>query len=518
MGEHKAIYGQIGKAVAVIMCLTVIDKLLAVVKEMLVAYRFGVSPALDVFNVAYALPAIIILYFSSAFGSAFVPAYLEWSHGSSAERADNHALSIFFCASAFFGVLTLIGFILSPVIFPALGYGLAPEQKVLGIGVERLLMFLLLFDGACVVLAGLLHAQKRFFNLYLAPIFINVTTILFITFGYRYGIYTLVWGFLLGTLFKFAYMTSTLHFAGFHFLAKASFDREKLVSFGLLMLPLLGSNLIINSNILIDMMMATQLPAGSVSTLRYAGRINDLPIQVVILAISKAIFPFISKQAFEKDYEGLTHMFKHSITLLGFITFPIICLVALFSSDIVSILLERGAFDSHATRQTAQTLVFYNAGLFFAAYAYINGAFFCALKDTRMLLYLGCLTMVLNIMFNFIFMRIFGVKGIALSTSVTLGIVCSVFFVLLKRRLHVIDLSNTFVQLFKIAAASACAFAMGLAFRKYLGFLELNRFLGLTISGLFVTSCYISLAWLFRIEEVKVGRQLLGRLFGKPWG
>jgi peptidoglycan biosynthesis protein MviN/MurJ (putative lipid II flippase) len=115
-------------------------------------------------------------------------------------------------------------------------------------------------------------------------------------------------------------------------------------------------------------------------------------------------------------------------------------------------------------------------------------------------------------------MRIFGVKGIALSTSVTMGIVCSVFFVLLKRRLHVIDLSNTFVQLFKIAAASACAFAMGLAFRKYLGFLELNRFLGLTISGLFVTSCYISLAWLFRIEEVKVGRQLLGRLFGKPWG
>jgi putative peptidoglycan lipid II flippase len=239
---------------------------------------------------------------------------------------------------------------------------------------------------------------------------------------------------------------------------------------------------------------------------------------VVIIAISKAIFPFISKQALEKDYEGLRHMFKRSVTLLGFITFPIICLVALFSSDIVSILLERGAFDSHATRQTAQTLVFYNAGLFFAAYAFINGAFFCALKDTRLLFYLGCLSMVLNILFNFIFMRIFGVKGIALSTSVTLGIVCSVFFVLLKRRLHVTDLSNTFMQLFKIATASTCMFALGLAFRKYLGFLELNRFLGLTISGLFVTACYISLAWLFRIEEVQVGRQLLGRMFGKPWG
>ena len=518
MGEHKAIYGQIGKAIAVIMCLTVIDKLLAVVKEMLVAYRFGVSPSLDVFNVAYALPNTIILFFSGAFGAAFVPVYLEWSHGSSAERADNHALSLFYCASAFFGVLTLMGSILSPAIFPALGYGLTPEQKVLGIGIERWLMFLFLFDGTGVVLAGLLHAQKRFFNLYLAPTLINATVILFIVLGSSYGIHALVYGLLLGTLFKFAYMAVTLRYAGFRFFTGATFDREKLAYLGLLALPLLGSELIAHSNILIDLMMATQLPAGSVSTLKYAYRINDLPIQVVIMAISKAIFPFISKLAFEKDYEGLRNMFKHSVTLLGFITFPIICLVALFSSDIVSILLERGAFDSHATRQTAQTLVFYNVGLFFAAYAFINGAFFSALKDTRPLLYLGCLSMVLNILFNFIFMRIFGVKGIALSTSVTLGIVCSVFFVLLKRRLHVTDLSNTFVQLFKIAVASACMFALGLAFRKYLGFLELHRFLALVISGLFVTACYISLAWLFRIEEVKVGRQLLGRMFGKPWG
>jgi putative peptidoglycan lipid II flippase len=484
---------------------------------MLVAYRFGVSSALDVFNVAYALPSTIILFFSSAFLGAFVPVYLEWSHDSSTERADNYTLSLFYCASAFFGVLTLIGFILSPIIFPALGYGLAPEQKVLGIDIERWLVFLFLFDGTGVVLAGLLHAQKRFFNLYLAPTFINATVILFIVLGSSYGIHALVRGLLLGTLFKFAYMALSLHNSGFRFLARASLDKQKLTHFMLLALPLLGSELIVNSNGLIDMMMATQLPAGSVSTLKYAGRINDLPIHVVILAISKAIFPFISDQAIEKDYEGLRHIFKHSVTLLGFITFPIIAMVGLFSSDIVALLLQRGAFDAHATQQTAQALVFYNIGLFFAAYAFINGIFFCALKDTRLLLYLGCLTMVLNILFNFVFMRIFGVKGIALSTSVTLGIVCSVFFVLLKRRLHVTDLSDTFAQLFKIATASACMFAMGLVFRKYLGFLELNRFLGLTISGLFVTACYICLAWLFRIEEVKVGRQLLGRMFGKPW-
>ncbi len=516
MGEPKAIYGQIGNAVAVIMFLTVVDKLLAVVKEMLVAYRFGVSPALDVFNVAFALPSTIILYFSGAFGLAFVPVYLEWSHGSSTESADNLALSILYCSTVFFGALTFVGYVFSPIIFPALGYGLAPAEKALGIGIERLLIFLLLFDGAGIILVGLLHAQKRFFNLYLAPILINATVIVFIACGSSYGIYALVLGLLLGTFLKFIFMAVSLRHAGFRLLARVTFDKEKLVYFMLLVLPLLGSELIANSNILIDMMMATQLPPGSVSTLKYAYRINDLPIQVVIMAVSKAIFPFISKQALEKDYEGLRHIFKHSVTLLGFITFPVICLVILFSSDIVGILLQRGAFDLHAARQTAQTLVFYNIGLFFSAYAFINGTFFCALKDTRPLLYLGCLSMVLNILFNFIFMRIFGVKGIALSTTVTLGIVCTIFFVLLKRRLQVTGLCDMLVQLFKILIASACTLVLGSIFRNYIGLLELNRFLSLLIAGPLVLACYLSLAWLLGIHEVKAGWQLVAGKLGRP--
>ncbi len=515
MGESKSIYGQIGRAVAVIMFLTVVDKILAVAKEMLVAYRFGVSPALDAFNVASALPITIILYFSGAFGAAFVPVYLEWSRKFSAERADNHALCLLYCSSAFFGALAVAGYALSPVIFPALGYGLAPGEKVLGTSIERILIFLLLFDGAGIVLVGLLHAQKRFFNLYLAPILVNATTILFIACGSGYGIYALVWGLLLGTFLKFLFMALSLRHTGFRFSTKVNFDRATLLAFVFMALPLLGSELIANSNILIDMVMATQLPAGSVSTLKYAYRINDMPIQVIIMAVSKAIFPFISSQALEKDYEGLRRIFKHSVTLVGFITLPTICLVALFSTDIVGILFERGAFDAQATRQTAQTLVFYNVGLFFSAYAFINAAFFCALKDTRPLLYMGFLSMVLNVFFNFLFMHVFGVRGIALSTSVTLAIVCTIFFALLKRRLGVTGLSQTLGQLIRILIASACAFAAGIVLKNRLGMMELGRLAGPAVASLIVVACYVSVAWLLKIEEVDSGRRLVRRLLGR---
>lgn len=515
MGDSRAIYGQIGKAVIVIMCLTVIDKLLAIAKEMLVAYYFGVSSILDTFNIALALPTVIILYFSAAFRGSFIPLYLEWSHRLSTERADDHALFMLYCSGLFFGLLTLIGYLFSPLIFPTIGYGLAAEEKVLGISIQRLLIFLLFLDGMGIVLENLLHAQKRFFTLYLSRTLINATSILFIVYGYQQGIYALIWGLLLGTLLKLIGMAGRLRRIGFRFFRRVSIDREKISELIILALPLLGSELIANSNAFIDIVMASQLPPGSVATLRYAYRTNDLPVQIIIIAMSQAIFPYISKQVLEKDHHGLRDIFSHSVTLLGFITFPIIALVMLFSTDIVAILYERGAFDAFATRQTAETLVFYNVGLFFCSYAFINGAFFLALKDTRPLLYLGCLSLILNILFNILFMNIFGVKGIALSTSVTLAIICTLFYILLRRKLQLLDFTETFYHLLRIFIAAACMYGVGLLLKQYFGSLQIGRVLCLALTTLPVVACYVLMAWILRIKEVRLGWQLVEKIFRK---
>lgn len=511
MGDPKGTYHLIGKAVVLIAILTTLDKLLAFIKEMLVAYRFGVSPALDAFNVAYALPATILLYFSGALGAAFVPVYLGWLHGSSPERADSRVRSILLCLSFFFGALTALGFAFSPVVFPLLGYGLPPAEQQLGISIERILIFLLLFEGANILLASLLHAQKKFFTLYLAPTLINATCIIFLVCGAKYGIFALVWGLLSGTALKFACITISLRRSGFSVVGRVTWDMQELKDFLLLVLPLLGSELIVNSNALIDMIMATQLPSGSVSTLRYAYRINDLPIQIIIIAISKAIFPFISEQAIEKDHEGMAEIFKRSITLIGFITLPIIALVSIFSRDIVSILFERGAFDSNATLQTAQTLVFYNIGLFFSAYAFINGAFFCALKKMRILLYLGCATFALNILFNYVFMNVIGIRGIALSTSVTLGIICTIYFCLLQRALEVRNLTATFYQLFKMAVAAGCMLVLGLIIKDYIRIPGFGRVLNTTCSALIGAVSYLLFTLVLGVQESRIGWQAIGK-------
>ncbi|KAF0159201.1 MAG: virulence factor [Syntrophaceae bacterium] len=502
MSESPSLAGQIGRASAIIMIWAMMDKILAIGKEMMTAHRFGVSAALDVFNIAQAFPGIMMLFLSGALVSAFVPLYLEWRNRYSPQEADSHATWLIFLAAAFFAVLALICLFLSPIIIHLIGYGFGPKEKQLGIMMERLLSLLIFIDGVGIFFRGILHAKKMFFHLYVAPLFLNISIIFFLYFDMGLDIYVLVWGFLIGTLLKTIYMGVALRYEGFSFRTPIPFDWKKVSALWFLMLPLLGSELIANSNLLIDQVMATQLPAGSVSTLRYAFRLNSLPVQVIIAAISIAIFPFISEEFAAGRRDNLQSIFKYSIIFLGFITIPITCLVVLFSKDIVILLLKRGAFDLDAARQTAQTLVCYSVGLFFYAYTFINGTFFIALQKPKILLYMGIVSVFLNVFFNFLFMHFFGVKGIALSTSATMGIISIWFIFLLKKNLGITNLSQTFSSFYRMIIAAAGMLGTALIIVKLFELASISRLISVPIAAAASSLCYLGIIWVFRTPDL----------------
>jgi putative peptidoglycan lipid II flippase len=498
----RSLAGQIGRASAIIMLWAIVDKMLAVAKEMLTAQRFGVSASLDVFNIAQAFPGILILFLSGVMVSAFVPLYLEWRNRCPPQEADSHATWLILLSTVFFALLALLCFFSSSIIFEFVGYGFGTQEKQLGIMMERCLCALIFIDGCGILLRGTLHARKMFFHLYVAPIFVNLTIIIFLYFDMGLDIYALVWSFLIGTFLKTVYMGLALRHEGFAFRASHPLDHQKIKTFWLLALPLLGSELIANSNLLIDHVMATQLPAGSVSTLRYAFRINDLPVQVVIAAISRAIFPFISEEFSAGRQDNLQNIFKYSLIFLGFLTIPITCLMLLFSEDIVILLLKRGAFDLAAARQTAQTLVCYSLGLFFYAYTYINGTFFIALKSSKVLLYMGIVTVFLNVLLNFLFMHFFGVKGIALSTSATMGIISLCFISLLRKKLGMTTLSQTLSSFSRMILAAAGLLVSGMVVVNLFEFASVSRLVSVPVAATVSSLCYLSIIWLFRTPEL----------------
>lgn len=499
---------QIGRASAIIMVWSLVDKALAIGKEMLTAHRFGVSTSLDVFNVAYSFPGTVVLLFSATLVSAFVPLYLEWRNRSSIE-ADSHATWLIYLTTLLFAVLALICFDIAPEIIQLIGYGFQNEEKQLAVIVERLLILLIFIDGAGILFRGLLLARKLFFHLYVAPIFVNITLIFFLIYDTGQDIYVLVWGFLIGTLMKTVYMGIALWRERFQFGTPLPLDRQIIKAFWLLSIPMLGSQLIANSNMLVDQVMATQLSAGSVSTLRYAFRINDLPIQVVIMAVSGAIFPFISEEAAAGNRDNLQNIFKYALIFLGFLTIPITCLMVLFSEDLVILLLKRGAFDLEAAQQTAQILVCYSLGLFFYAYTFINGTFFAAIQKSKMLLYMGIVSIFLNVLFNVLFMHFWGAKGIALSTSATMGIISIWFIFLLQRHLGIASLSQTFSSLTRVLLAAISMLGSGVIILKLFQLTAISRLIFVPVAAVIVSLVYLGVIYAFRTEDLNACMKVL---------
>jgi putative peptidoglycan lipid II flippase len=453
--------GAIGRAMVLIMVLGLLDKVLALAKEVLMAARFGVRPEMDAFNIAYAFPGIVNLLINGACVAAFVPLYAIWRGKTKADEIRDNTLSVFYSAALFFIGLASLCCLGAPYILSVLGYGFVPDTMAMAVGMERWLVWLILVEGLGVVCCALLQSWKRFGRLTLAQALINVTIIAFLAAGRDLGIMALVYGLLAGTVLKVTAMLASLAGSGLRPQAPFRFRPQALLRFAHLALPLLGNALITKSNILVDQSMSTSLPAGGVAVLRYAYRVNDLPVQIIVFALSQAIFPYISEQASRGDTAGLRAVFRQSMVFLCLVCLPITCYEIVFAEDIVTVLLRRGGFDAEAARMTALTLRCYGLGLFFLAYTFINGVFYCALQQGVVMLRLGGLTLLLNFGFNWLFLKLLGgPHAIALSTTLTMAIISTIFLHLLLRKLGREAVQGLAPSFLSVAGASGVAVAV----------------------------------------------------------
>lgn len=492
---------QAGKAGIIIFLAVFFDKILAVVKEILVAQRFGVSYELDVFNISMVLPGVIILALSSSFVAALVPLYTDWQQHSFA-KANEKSLSVLYGNVLVLSCLTILAYFTVPYIFPLFGYGFVAEQVELGIQIQRWLILLFVLNAFGITFLGILQARKQFFYYSSAPLLINITLIFFLFFGTHLGIYALVFGFLLGTFFKVLYLAVNLIRSGYRFFP-FRLDPSTIKSYYFLALPMIGSEMIATSNLFVDQVMATQLETGSVSSLIYAFRIYSLPSQLIVVVIISALLPYFSQYVSRNDFDGLRNMFKNTVVFAGFVSFPIIALFLLFSNEIVSMLLERGAFDAKATLVTGGNLFYYSFGIFFQAFTLTNGAILIAIKNTKPLIFLASLSFTLNILLNFVLMQYMGVQGIALSTSITLFFIVIIAYMIL---IKLIDYGNSLQiikNIFLLLVTSVALLFFGQALLSYTNIYNLAEYVYVFLISIVVSALYIAIVWKFRTREIE---------------
>ena len=429
---------QILSAATTVVRLVILVKAASLAKEMLIARKFGTSDALDAFYIALLLPSFLGSVVDGSFNAAFIPIYIEArerEHGVTANRLFSN-IAVFNIA-----VLALIAAVLAGLqrwLLPILGSGFGPQKLALA----RVLFFVFLTSMSLAGLSALwraaLNAHDCFTLSSLAPISnpIGIMTLLLIG-GHTWGIYALAAGSVLGTVGELAIAGYGLWSLGIPLLPRwygiDSWMRRVLWQYA----PTVAGALVLGcGTTLVDPAMAAMLGSGSVSALNYAYKLPALVLAIGLSSISTAILPSFSRLSAKENWGEMRRVLLSYTGLLALVTIPLTGLLIVLSKPLVSLFFQGGSFSAADTYLVTHAQMMFCLEIPFYSVAILYVRAISALKRNDLLMWGTLINVSANVVLNILFMRILGLPGIALSTSVVMVISCVYLWIMLLRSLR----------------------------------------------------------------------------------
>jgi putative peptidoglycan lipid II flippase len=441
---------------------TFVSRILGFVRDMVLAKFFGASPAADAFYVAFRIPNLLReLFAEGSMSAAFIPVFTEYLTKKTKPEAKELGRAAFTVLFLILSMVVSIGILFSPQIVAVIAPGFLrdPHQFQLTTELTRIMFPFLLFISLAALAMGVLNSTRHFAPPAFSSGIFNVVSILLLlgfTPLFPEPVYAAATGVALGGLAQFLIQLPALYQEGF----PLSFRRPirplhpGVVQMGKLLLPTTLGLSVMQINILVNTLLASYLPTGSVSYLYYGLRLIHFPLGIFAVALATALLPTLSTHAAKGDHPALRRSFSFGLRLVFFIMFPAMLGLILFRIPIVHLLFEHGAFDHLATLGTADAVLFYSLGLWAFAGVRIVVPVFYSLQDTKTPVKIGILSVVINLLLNLLLILPMKHRGLALATSLSAMFNFSFLFWILRRRIGRVDGKRILLSHFKVVLAS----------------------------------------------------------------
>lgn len=435
---------------------TMLSRILGYIRDMFIARMLGAGMAADAIFVAYRIPNLFRrLLGEGALSSSFIPVFVEYLQKKEKDESKSFVKSMFVVLAVILVILTLAGWLLTPVIVRLIAPGFIgnPAKLDMTIRLTRIIFPFMIAIGMGAVTLGILNSLGRFIIPALAPCMLSISEILFILMVcplMNEPVYGLAVGILIGGFAQFLFQVPPLWKRGyfsFYFIKGLASIRELAGHPGVrrvsaLLLPAAVGLSIIQINIFIDTICASILEEGSVTALYYANRVMQLPLALFGTAVATVSLPLMAESSVVSDFGEMKETLVSGLKMMFFTLLPATVGLVVLGKPVIRVLFERGEFTYHASSLTSWALMFYSSGLFWYAGVKLVVSAFYSLKDTKTPVRIAVYAMVLNIVLNLILMRFLEVGGLALATAITslFNLVLLVF--MLEKRIGTIGLKN----------------------------------------------------------------------------
>lgn len=434
------------KSGMIVSAMTLISRVLGLVRDVVVANLMGAGASADVFFFANKIPNFLRrLFAEGAFSQAFVPVLTE-SH---AAGDLNKTRELIARAAGTLGVIvsivTLLGVLGSGVVTALFGFGWFLDWLNGGPAAEKfeLASFLLkitfpyLWFITFVALSGaILNTLGKFAVSSFTPVFLNVMIILsawFIAPQLSQPEIGLAIGVLLGGIVQFLFQIPFLIKAGVMVKPKWGWRDPGVVKIRTLMIPALFGVSVSQINLLLDTFIASFLQTGSISWLYYSDRLLEFPLGLFGIAIATVILPALSRKHVDAHSDGFTQTMDWGVRMVTLLGIPAMLGLMVLAKPMLMVLFMRGEFSPHDVNQASLSLVAYASGLLNFMLIKVLAPGYYSRQDTKTPVKYGIIAMATNMVFNAIFAWFYGYVGLAMATALS----AFVNMTLLYRGLHI---------------------------------------------------------------------------------
>lgn len=500
---------------------TFMSRLTGMIRDLLMAFCFGVNPAVGSFLIAFRLSNLLRrLFGEGALLNGFIPFFEAKRKESGKEGAEFFRDLFWSLALILFGVVTFLELAIMPLYFFAnLSESVKEIVYMLSIQLPGLL-FICLFGLSM----ALLQCEKNYFIPGVAPVAFNLIWIAAVWNYRNYPVAIAMNKLSIAVVLAFFLQWITTTFAvkkyASSFLSFKSFFTPVLFAkeLKLMVMPILYGVFgvaAVQINSAVDIIFAKFASSEGPAILSYGHRVQQLPVALFAIAISSALMPPLARAIKNGNYDDYRSLLRYGIAKIYAILFP--GMVAIFTVGLCSInlLYGRGEFTSEAVVSTTICLWCYGIGILPVSMILLIAPAYYARRDYQTPMKASLIAVCCNILLNTAFISIFKlpVCFVALATSLTAFL--NVWY--LSRRLQIDLLHKLMSDFVKVGSISIVSGVVATVSGIYL-FNDPSLFL-LTINGIELARdissqiihfssltgifgiCFFVLAYIFNVEQ-----------------
>lgn len=509
------------RTVGIMMLLTLLGKVLGLVRDMMLGRNFATGFEANAFLAASRIPRNFFdAIFASAISASFIPVFNEYLENRGKEEAFRLSDAFLTVVALLTVVLSALGMLFAEPLTAFLADGFDAQTAKLCAELLRLLFPTVFFTGVAFSFVGVLQSLGEFNIPALLSAVSNAVIILYyVLFCRQYGVVGLAVAFLIGWALQALIQVPFLHRFGYRY--RPALRHEGMKKIFALVLPVLVSTWVQPLNLTVATKYASRLNGGAAtSALEYANTLYTIVAGVFVLSVANVVFPELSRISARNDAQEFGRSISETLqTTLFFIT-PMAIGLAVMAKPIVRLLYEWGAWTSESTELTAGALTYLSLGIVgYGAQILLSRAYY-AHQEGKTPLVAGIVSVLVNAALCALFSEQFGIRALAVAGAAGMIFPALVMLFSLAKRYPVLlswdeSILPFFKMLFSSLAMGAGAYWVSRICKGVLGDGIVGRAVDVLLPVAVGVVIYFVLTLLLRLPVMEQVKELLHRKKGE---